>query len=506
MTDTREPTPVPGRTPAEERALLRRLLADPPPTLLVASDLHLGVGCDPVTGAVAGAENFLGDEAFAAFLEWHGDVAGAGGVVILNGDILDFLRITRVPVGPADLDEWAARLARLDEPDRARRVGTDIDRVERRYGLKTNPHKTLWKLMVIAAGHPGFFRALAGWLARGGGLVIAGGNHDPELYWPLVRRAIRDLLLERGAPLEAVTARVAFANRPFRVGNLFVEHGHQVEEMTRISGGPILRGAPDQINLPLGSFMNRYLINAIEGLDPLIDNITPVQDALLALLRKVPITLAGIYVRGWRFLYRVIAQMRRFNGSVAMVAALLFLPLLPVALLAAYWLVPPLHAAVARNWPWLQHAWAQVAALLSGAVVSALLPYLLGTLSELRERLRVHSPPDPWAAAAALRLRAAFPAGAGFARVYATMGHTHVQAAVRLDERGREALYLNTGTWIALWPHDRPDLAGRVRLSYARFDLERRTGEYRHQSLVWCDEAAAPRPANVLAPDQRRVL
>ncbi|HEX9107970.1 MAG TPA: hypothetical protein VF832_12095, partial [Longimicrobiales bacterium] len=340
--DTGHVTPVSARTPAEERVLLRQVLAGAPPTLFVASDLHLGVGYDPVTGAVATTENFLADEAFAAFVAGHAHAAAAHAVVVLNGDILDFLRVTRVPDSQDELNAWAARLAHLDEPDLARRAGSDVDRVERRYGLKTTPEKTVWKLMVIAGGHPGFFRALATWVAGGGGLVIGGGNHDPELYWPLVRRAIRDELLALGAPLAGVETRVAFANRAFKVGNVFLEHGHQIEEMTRISGGPVLRGAPDQINLPLGSFVNRYLINAIEGLDPLIDNITPVQAALVMLLRQVPITMVGIYVRGWRFLYRVVLQMRRFNSSVATVAALLFIPLVPVVLVALYWLVPQL--------------------------------------------------------------------------------------------------------------------------------------------------------------------
>jgi hypothetical protein len=62
-------------------------------------------------------------------------------------------------------------------------------------------------------------------------------------------------------------------------------------------------------------------------------------------------------------------------------------------------------------------------------------------------------------------------------------------------------LYVNTGIWIPLWHKDRPDLAGRVFYSVARFT--RRSGEYGHENLVWDDILRAVRPALMLTPDRR---
>src|SRR4051812_15434288 len=112
-------SPIPRLDAAAERDLLAAVVTAEPELVLVMSDLHLGNGCDPVTGTTVSVENFLSDGAFARFLE-HFQPRAASALVILNGDIFDFLRITQIPHTNTELQEWADRLARLDLPDRAR--------------------------------------------------------------------------------------------------------------------------------------------------------------------------------------------------------------------------------------------------------------------------------------------------------------------------------------------------------------------------------------------------
>ncbi len=152
-------TTVPSVAPATEEARLRELTEPCPRHVVVVSDLHLGVGHDPVTGTFPMTENFFADDTFAAFL--GGAVAPGGALLVLNGDIVDFLRLCRPPRTPDDFDRWGAWLARLEEPDRARTLERTVSRVERVYGLRTDDYKCIWKLLLAVTGHPQFFQALA---------------------------------------------------------------------------------------------------------------------------------------------------------------------------------------------------------------------------------------------------------------------------------------------------------------------------------------------------------
>lgn len=79
------------------------------------------------------------------------------------------------------------------------------------------------------------------------------------------------------------------------------------------------------------------------------------------------------------------------------------------------------------------------------------------------------------------------------------MGHTHVSAMKRIPGGdSRLDLYINTGTWIALWPNDRPDLLGRTVYTYAQFDAA--DDGYRGQALEWDARTQRPVPATILVP------
>jgi hypothetical protein len=91
----------------------------------------------------------------------------------------------------------------------------------------------------IIADHPGWFRAAARLLLRGHRLLLLCGNHDIELYWPGVRRAVREELgklcaLESGlpAPLDEAALEKQIRFRTWfhlSEDGIYLEHGSQYD-------------------------------------------------------------------------------------------------------------------------------------------------------------------------------------------------------------------------------------------------------------------------------------
>src|SRR6266852_9045122 len=76
--------------------------------LLIVSDLHLSEGRDPDRKEFSRKEDFFSDEEFARFLAYHkrgtpDHPRELKWHLIINGDFLDFLQVTRVQGAPCDL-------------------------------------------------------------------------------------------------------------------------------------------------------------------------------------------------------------------------------------------------------------------------------------------------------------------------------------------------------------------------------------------------------------------
>jgi UDP-2,3-diacylglucosamine pyrophosphatase LpxH len=492
-----------------EAEILEQIARESPELILVASDLHMGPGVDAATGEYDPRDNFLADNAFVHWLAHYRDEAARGALLILNGDIFDFIRITRIPRTREDFTSWGNRLARIgrqqladslarvaESPDhgwkQARR--RYVSRREELFGLRADDFKTVWKLHVISEGHEGFFRALAGWVGAGGRVVFTKGNHDVELHWLLVRVALRDEILSSiiGADVEAMQERIAFADLGFTLSNLWIEHGHRFESMTSVLGGEVLADDPTELNLPIGSFINRYFLNRFELSDPLIDNVEPSHKAVLDLLRRRPLLMVAAYPRAFRFAWRAlrIKKGRVASTAVARMWGVLAFPIVAVVLYAAY----VIWRDAFLPYPW----WQTTLALGAVFLLPATIPYLLRALDLVRGSLGAQPEPDPMLDCARSELLIRF----GLAedapeQVYAVIAHRHRQEVTRLEPLpgGTEAYYANSGTWIPLWPYDRPDLQGRVIHSYLAFTSSE-SGEYRHRSLIWDHEAGAVRNAS----------
>jgi len=488
MANTRD---FPAVGDEDEAQRLRFLTETPPPEVLMVSDLHLGIGRDRATGRFVRAENFLADEQFAALLGFYLEAAQRGALLVLNGDSFDFLRITGVPRRRDELEAWSEALAGLGVDLSPEQLAASISTTERQFGLRTNDFKSVWKLHRVVEGHEGFFAALAGWVAAGGVLLFVKGNHDLEIHWPLVRRAIRAELVRRGVAAHSAGRGIRFCDTWVRIANIYIEHGHRFEPATAVDGPATLPQEPEQLNLPLASFVNRYLINPIERIEPFIDNTKPVEDLLRTMVRQHPLRAFGILWRSWRLLLRA-AQSRQWRQGLA--CALFFgslaVPLFTVLVIALVLALPVVGArifALLGNASWVFGA--------AGLVF----PYLAGFLRDaFPPRLPAVGEDDfAFGIYGALKERAAEPVTG---TRYGVVGHTHVQDAQSLPPiGGAPALYLNTGTWVPLWQADRPDLAGRTLHPFVRFTMGA-SGAYGHEYREWDWSAGRPALSTILEP------
>lgn len=485
------PTPIPAVAAEDESQSLRSLSETRPPEVLIVSDLHLGRGRDHTTERFVRSENFFADEQFSALLDFYVEAARRGALLVLNGDIFDFLRVTEVPRGGDELRAWSEALAPLGVNLSPEQLAASISPKERQFGLRTNDFKAVWKLHRIVEGHEGFFTALARWVSAGGILLFLKGNHDLEIHWPLVRRAIRAELVRRGVPAPAAATGILFCDTWVSIANLYIEHGHRFERATAVDGPVTLPRQPEQLNLPLGSFVNRYLINPIERIEPFIDNVKPVEDLLRTMVRQHPLRAFGILWRSWRLLLRA-AESREWRQGLAY--ALFFgslaVPVLTVLVIALILVLPVAGARIFAFFG--QASWAF-------GTLGLFFPFLIGVLRDAFPGRRPAVGEDDFAFGiyGALQERVA-------ERVtgtrYGVVGHTHVQDVQSLPPiAGAPALYLNTGTWVPLWQADRPDLAGRILYPFVRFTMGA-SGAYGHEYWQWDGSARRPAPITILEP------
>jgi UDP-2,3-diacylglucosamine pyrophosphatase LpxH len=305
--------------------------------LVIISDLHVGEGYLQAQRAYSRAERFFSDAAFCNFLKkiHQENIENAGAAtpkplkLIINGDFLDFVRARSVP------DERERRLFRryfCRLGLMRREEDFEIGPKESRYGLKTEPHKSVWKLHRICQGHPLVFAALAEFVAGGNRLVIIKGNHDLEFFWQAVQDEFVRLLAAQwpSEPDRPNSARqrylrlrplVEFCQRAYIVENqLYIEHGHQYQPITSVAK-PLLNER--ELCLPPGSILNRYLVNAIDHLAPVVTYIRGTFEVFYALV-------AGHRWRALRLLIRHFPMATRMllRGH-RRVAFTLFLEILP---------------------------------------------------------------------------------------------------------------------------------------------------------------------------------
>ena len=451
----------------------------------VVSDLHVAAGRGP-DGNFTGTENFFADDSFARFLQ---DLRSQkkGLVLVINGDFVDFLRVDRRPISDADYASWEEALARIGIPRSIEDLRASISSKEKTYGLKTDDYKSVWKLLCSVNGHPQLFEALAAWVCGGEQLVIVKGNHDLEWYWPAVRNFLRLVIADRAARLlrrpvdtvlrSIVLPNICFVDDALLVDNqIYIEHGHRYDKFSKVIGGPVL-GNGTELNLPFGSFFNRYLINQIELVYPFIDNVRPREKLLPLLVREhFPLALRVLFDH---IPFALLSIQKRYYWYMLSRAAVYALAIgIPVVfVLIRYWtdinaLIDTLHGPTATGIPGLLLDQLSRFAQSSIALVFSYLLARLVAFFQLDEPVSLASFATP-----------CFETSPGCR--FVTFGHTHD------PEQFHEQVhwYHNTGTWIPIIDVDSAEIREDKTYTFLSYRREP-DGSFGSTTLQrWDDEA-----------------
>ncbi|GIV60542.1 MAG: hypothetical protein KatS3mg043_1631 [Rhodothermaceae bacterium] len=457
--------------------------------LVVVSDLHLAEGLEH-DGRYPGTENFFADDAFHRFLEdTRTRLRHTPAWLVLNGDVVDFMRITVIPHTDDDFGRWAERL---------RQIGLDYDtdtlraaliRKERTFGLRTNDFKSVWKLDLSLRGHPLFLAALAEWMLAGHRLVIVRGNHDLEWYWLAVRNLLRLALAEHlaartGTDLETVLRTTVLPHLHFIHDRLLfdremlIEHGHVFDRFTAVVGGPVI-GDGTELNIPFGSFFNRYLINRIELDYPYIDNVRPREQLLPLLVRErfplalkllffhIPFALRVIPKKYYRYVFgRALVMLLAVGVPLGLMGWHLWQVLSPAA--------EPVQAALATD--------SFILRRVTGALQTLLWPILSYFLARIVAYLQLEEPPSLNAFA-----RQRFDTLPDCRLI--TFGHTHNPD--QFEHAGR--WFYNTGTWVPVIEQSSAEV--RFDRTFTFLHLQHAHGRLQPGRLQrWDDAAGRPAP------------
>jgi UDP-2,3-diacylglucosamine pyrophosphatase LpxH len=448
--------------------------------IIVVSDLHIASGRNR-NGVFRGTENFFADDAFARFLDHMlCNKASGSQLLVFNGDIFDFLRVTEYPgwrrrvsftrrlklffkgykpveprrPDPSEINdeftEWSAELAKIGILRSPLSLKQSISATEKNYGLETDDYKTIYRLIRIRQGHPSFFIALARWLLSGNAILIQKGNHDLELCQDKTRNYIELLLAEASLALspeeglEAILKNrifplVRFADDAVLINKeLYLEHGHRYDKFTMVLDGGFLPGKGTQINIPFGSFFNRYLINRVELFYPYFDKVRPSGNIIPMLVRdNFPLALK-IILKQIPFTLRILRTNRRYVWfmlhRVFWLALAIFVPLLGLLILDGKQIINHLAASPNKDVDLLASVLTKIAENVGVMVLSYGLARLIAWF-QLTE-------PDSLYKFAIWREEQS----PGKFRIM-TMGHTHNPGEYALENG---TMFYNTGTWIPI--------------------------------------------------------
>jgi UDP-2,3-diacylglucosamine pyrophosphatase LpxH len=229
----------------------------------VISDLHLGgAPPDPKRPGDRGFRIFSQAEALVNFLTalTERSVGAPRTELVINGDFVDFLA-----EGEADGKSWSP--------------------------LRTDPDAAVTTFREIVKREAPVFDALAAFLARGHRLTLLLGNHDLELSYPAVRRALETALGVDGRQHYGFV----YDGEAYTVGDVLIEHGNRYDcyntndneglQKARVfqsRRAPVPRRG--RIAVSPGSELVATLINPLKADYPFINLLKPENEACLPIL------------------------------------------------------------------------------------------------------------------------------------------------------------------------------------------------------------------------------
>jgi UDP-2,3-diacylglucosamine pyrophosphatase LpxH len=218
--------------------------------VIVLSDLHLSSN-EPGRGL------FGADKVLEEFLLWVIEQRHSTTMVVLNGDILDFLFAASLP-------------------------GLDANKLERETDAIIESHRPVFKALGKVACSPQH------------SLVIISGNHDPEMIFHGVRRRI-EAALGAGGRRPSVTWLVYGEALALTVGcaRILIEHGDRLDPWNEIDRDDLSSAASlssrglanyHEYLPPLGSRLVSEHLLKLRGSYPWVELLKPEREAMLPLL------------------------------------------------------------------------------------------------------------------------------------------------------------------------------------------------------------------------------
>lgn len=220
----------------------------------IVSDLHL-CEAEPIRTKFPlwkkyKTKQFFFDKEFEQFLVGIEKLSGGSPVeLVLNGDIFDFDSVTQVPSLPTYF----------------------VTEVEKTRGLEPEESKSVDKINYILKDHELWVNSLSQFIKSGNRVVFVIGNHDLELHWLSVQKAILDKL---NLTMEE-RYQVRFTEW-FYISNsdTLIEHGNQYDPYC-LCEDPINPLILDynrrKVRLPFGDWASRYLVNAMGFFNPHVE-------------------------------------------------------------------------------------------------------------------------------------------------------------------------------------------------------------------------------------------
>lgn len=432
-----------------------------PRRYVLISDLHLGEdvgdGDAPLTKNIDASNKLI-----SGFIKHLIDTAEKPFTLIINGDGIDFLRTVLQP-----------------NPVEARLIpASSLSPREARMGKDSSREHAVWKLGRVLGFHRPVFVALAEFIAAGHSIVMIRGNHDVELYWTEVREAITSSLADLAhIPEEELRSRLRFEPWFFYEPSCFyVEHGHQYDP--HCSYMNLLDPVEDEgqsLALPYASWAIRYFAPLLHGA-PAAEmeewNLWQFFSYAIKQPPKIFITTVFGYLRliadvslrkSWRHTIGRPAIRKRHRRRLAAVAEHAGLPLYIVEKLDSLKREPVSE----RFWGialafyvdrFLLMALASLAligivALLPGSLAKVLaIGLVLGGSWLLNSTLQAIRSAEAQAPMQQRALRIARLLNVPFV----SFGHSHyadIQGENRFDGEMAKHFYLNSGHWVASYPH-----------------------------------------------------
>lgn len=435
--------------------------------VFVISDLHMGAGLND-NGNYDGTENFFADQSLSRFLEHiKGRISlDKNALLVINGDFVDFLRIRSIPETSQDFKDWNDILSSLGIFKSVDTLRSSISKKERIYGLRTDDYKSIWKLHVCFRGHRQVFKSLSAWLASGNDLLIVKGNHDLEWVWKPVRDYLR-LLLGSKWEVRFVDDKLIINKR------IYVEHGHRYENFTCVDGQAILENGTE-LNLPFGSFFNRYLINRIELAFPYIDDVRPRQQILPLLIReRFPLALKMLF-RYIPFCILIIPK-KQYAYALRYLIQFVWIIVIPLSLTIFGIFETYHHPLQLKPTSGNPSFFSEYLMPQLKNVLFLSLSYFLGRLFSI---LSLSAPSSLYPDAQII-----FDAYAEIDQV--TFGHTHDPEQKKSDGKS----YYNTGTWIPVYELDAADVRLDKTYTFLHFEKNPHGVLQTHGLMRWNDDA-----------------